>query len=174
VADSNTALAIGGIVLGAVLTQIGNTVWYLRKRSDDKRAADKKAEDDKKAAAKRAEDELDADMRRRIERQHELCASAKNWVRDLAYWQLNARRTFQIQSEASERKGACYEAWDRAKSGKQPPGAVIMVINDLHAAEEEVLAQVISGQSLTPSVDELQDALRRFRETVKSDLGMEL
>jgi hypothetical protein len=165
VPDSNATLAIGGIVLGALLTQIGNTAWYLKKKSDDKKAADKKAEDD-----------LDADMRARITRQHELCASAKNWVRDLRHWRLDDdddQRAYEIKSQASARKQDCYEAWDKAKSGKQPPAAVISAIDELYAAEDKILAEVQSGQNLRPSVDELQDALERFRATVKRELGMQ-
>jgi hypothetical protein len=163
-ADSPT-LALGGVVLGAVLTQLGNTAWYLKKKSDDKNAAVKKAEDD-----------LDADMRARIKNQHDACASAKKWVRDLRYWRLDddGQRAYEIKSEASARKQECYVAWDLAKGGKQPPSAVISAIDELYAAEEGVLVEVQSGETLTPSVDELQDALERFRATVKRELGMQL
>jgi hypothetical protein len=164
--DPSATLAIGGIVLGALLTQIANTAWYLKEKADDK-----------KAAAKKAEADLDADMRARITRLHELCASAKNWVRDLRYWRLDdggQRRVYEIKSQASARKQDCYEAWDKVKSGKQPPAAVLSVVDELYAAEDKVLAAVQSGQDLTPNVDKPQEALDHFRVTVKRDLEMQL
>lgn len=165
-ADPNPTLALGGVVLGAVLTQIGNTAWYLKKRSDDQKAADKKAEDD-----------LDAEMRALVKQQHDACASAKNWVRDLSYWRLDddGKRAYEIQSGAFARKQECYMAWDLAKGArKQPPAAVISAMDELHSAEGRALAQVQSGENFTPTVDELQDVLERFRATVKAELGMQL
>jgi hypothetical protein len=156
VSDPNTALALGGVVLGAALTQIGNTAWYFKRKSDDK----------------------NTDMLALISQQHDKCTSAKNWLRDLTPRREDvdndSKRVYEIKSLASRHKQDCFDAWSKTKSGKQPPGAVITAIDDLHFAEEKALAEVQSGQSLTPSVDELQRALERFRQTVNLELGMTL
>jgi hypothetical protein len=164
---SDTALALGGVVLGAALTQIGNTAWYLKRKSDDKKAAVKKADEDN-----------NADMLARISQLHDQCTFAKSWLRDLPHWREdldnNSQRVYEIKSEAARRKQNCYEAWDRAKSGKQPLSAVITAIDELHDAAKKALAAVQSGETLTPSVDDLRNALERFRQTVGLELEMKL
>jgi hypothetical protein len=177
---SDTAVTIVagsiGAVVGACLGYFGSYVLYRKKRSDD---AEKYRQQKEDADESYRREQMDTELSVRVTRvvlQHDLCAAAKDWLRKLPNWGDDLRdkeRTDNIRYEAVDRMNACYQAWDQALNGIDQAD-VLVVMEALKGKTDDALTRVQSGETLTPDVGELQQALRNFRETVNRELSTRL
>jgi hypothetical protein len=180
-------VGIGAAVIGAVLGFIGAYFFYLKERSERDKAYYRQKRDADDAYRRQREDvekayrqqHLDSEMSVRITRvvmQHDLCAAAKDWLRNLPNWGnalSDKERADNIRAKAESRMNECYIAWDQALNGIDQPD-VLVVMAKLKTETQAALIKVQSGEELTPDVRDLQEALREFRETVNRELHTQL